>query len=117
MQAAATKRTGHSSHVIAEAITYEPGDCTSVGWSVQAYSDGRIAATYRCRWQGGRDGQRWILEDAIDPDDPGDLTEDALLEHVTIGVDDMTGRRETLDPENLSESRHWRETHRGVRVR
>jgi hypothetical protein len=45
---------------------YDPQDITTTGYRWQLYADGRVAATMRNRWQGGRDGRRYVLRDAVD---------------------------------------------------
>jgi hypothetical protein len=40
--------------------TYDPTDCTTVGWDVTLYSDGHLAAENWSCWQGGITGERWV---------------------------------------------------------
>lgn len=41
--------------------TYDPSDCTSVGWAFEWHA-GRLMAEKRSRWQGSRDGIRVIID-------------------------------------------------------
>ena len=40
--------------------TYDPSDCTSVGWAFEWHA-GRLMAEKRNRWQGARDGIRVFI--------------------------------------------------------
>jgi hypothetical protein len=40
--------------------TYDPTDCTTVGWDVTLYSDGHLAAENWSCWQGSVTGERWV---------------------------------------------------------
>lgn len=56
----ATKRL--STRAIARTATFDELDCTKTGYIVTLYSDGHLAAEYRSRWQGSRDGARYVTE-------------------------------------------------------
>ena len=103
-----------SRKVIADICTYEPNDCTSVGYDITLYADGHIAAEYHSRWQGSCDGARWITDpgyvdvSTIDSDDPdGDAL--AVLTAATSPVEYLT--------EEIEQSPRWRQTRRGELVR
>ena len=40
--------------------TYNPDDCTSVGWRIE-WNAGRLMAQLRNRWKGSRDGVRILI--------------------------------------------------------
>jgi len=51
---------------LANTCTYRPHDATSSGYKFQLYSNGRVSATGHSRWQGSINGDRWVLDNAID---------------------------------------------------
>ena len=62
--------------ILAALDTADFSDCVNEGYRFNLYSDGHLAATYCTRWQGSRDGARYITDPAyvdvstIDADDP-----------------------------------------------
>jgi len=42
--------------------TYDPTDCTTIGWEVTLYTDGHLAAEKWSCWQGSTTGERWITD-------------------------------------------------------
>ena len=74
------RRPRLSTHRITSIQTYDPTDCTSVGWDVTLYSDGHLAAQSRSRWQGSTSGERWITAPGRvhyrEPDDPETTADD-----------------------------------------
>ena len=63
-----------SRKIIDERRTYDPQDCTSVGWDIALWADGHISLQRRSRWQGGRNGLRFVSDpdyvngDTLTPD-------------------------------------------------
>jgi hypothetical protein len=51
---------------LAEYRDYDPNDLTSTGGDWTLYADGRVGVTTRSRWQGSRDGARYIARAAVD---------------------------------------------------
>ena len=49
---------------LAHLDTTDFNDCINTGYRFTLYSDGHISATYRTRWQGSRDGIRYITKPA-----------------------------------------------------
>ena len=56
--------------------TYDPTDCTTVGWDVTLYTDGHLAAEKWTCWQGGVTGERWVTgQDHVEvQEDRDDMT-------------------------------------------
>lgn len=68
-----------TSKVLAEFATYDPHDLAKIGYDVQLYADGRVAATKWSRWQGSMTRTRYVADGAIDVSkiDPNDPDNDA----------------------------------------
>ena len=95
---------------LAQIKTYEPSDITSVGWAITLYADGHLSAQSRCRWQGGRDGERYVTDPdyvVLEKDDnPQEILENLFSDECLAFFDEMLEQR----PE-------WRCTDRGIKVR
>ncbi|MFA5130612.1 MAG: hypothetical protein WC477_06930 [Patescibacteria group bacterium] len=44
-----------SRKILAKISTYDPYDCTSTGYDVKLFADGRLVAKYHTRWHGDED--------------------------------------------------------------
>ena len=95
--------------ILATLDTADFNDCVTTGYRFALYSDGHLSATYHTRWQGSRDGARYITDpvyvdvSTIDADDPD---RDALA-ILTSAVQDV----------QPSDARGWRQVRRGWIVR
>ena len=78
-----------SRKILAQIDTADFRDCVATGYSFYLYADGHVAAEYRSRWQGSRDGARYVTDpgavnlSAIDDGDPDKDAEAVLTEWVT----------------------------------
>ena len=95
--------------ILATLDTADFNDCVNTGYRFNLYSDGHISATYRTRWQGSRDGARYITDPAyvdastIDTDDP---------DHDALAL--LTSAVQDVQP---SDDTSWRQVRRGWIVR
>lgn len=90
-------------------------DITRTGYRFTLYADGHIAAEYRTRWQGGRDGARYVTDPGqVDPCQIDDTHPDTDAEAKL--VDWIQGQ----DPAHDIEAGHrhtWRQTRAGYIIR
>ena len=63
---------------------YNKNDLTSTGADWTLYADGRISADTRSRWQGSRDGERWIAWGAVKVEELGDDVDDNDAESALV---------------------------------
>jgi len=63
---------------------YNPNDLASTGANWTLYADGRISADTRSRWQGSRDGARWIAWGAVDVEALGERGDDDDAESALV---------------------------------
>lgn len=95
--------------ILASLDTADFRDCVNTGYTFTLYSDGHLSADYHSRWQGSRNGSRYITDpdyvdvSAITEDDPDNDAEAALTSAV-----------QNISP---SEDRNWRQVRRGHLVR
>ena len=103
------RRPRLSTRRITSTQTYDPTDCTSVGWNVTLYADGHLAAEHCSRWQGSTSGERWITAagrvEYREPDDPATTADDQA--HVEM----LAELERFMDADNS-----WRQTRRGYVV-
>ncbi|MDE2105880.1 MAG: hypothetical protein KGL39_52140 [Patescibacteria group bacterium] len=91
--------------IIATLDTADFRDCVNTGYTFVLYSDGHLSAEYHSRWQGSRDGARYVTRPGevdlskLDPADP-DRDAEACL---TAAVQDV----------HPSEDAHWHQVRRG----
>ena len=106
-----------SRKILARISDYDPNDICRTGHTWTLYADGHMSAEFRSRWQGSRDGARYVTDagylkatgiNLINPVDP-DPDPEALL---TAEVQQIV--KDCID---ISESGAWRQTRRGVVVR
>lgn len=111
-----------SRKAIAELSTRNPQDCTSTGYDFTLYADGHVSAVYRSRWQGSRDGARYITDagavDLSDWDeaDPDSDAEALLAGWLGIGPDGIIEDPIEEERGERGNQRTWRRTRAGVLV-
>lgn len=94
--------------------TYDPNDCTSVGYDWTLRDDGSVTAQLRNCWSGARTDTRWATEPGyidtteIAPDDP-DNDAEANLTHLNA--------RLVASSHNFEDDPDWRMTRKGHIVR
>ena len=113
------RRPRLSTHRITAIQTYDPTDCTSVGWNVTLYADGHLAAEHCSRWQGSTSGERWITAAGRvhyrEPEDPETTADDQA--HVEM-LAQLEGFITEWDIYSYGWTiQGWRATRRGVVVR
>lgn len=95
--------------ILATLDTADFRNCVNSGYTFTLYSDGHMSAEYFTRWQGSRNGARYITApghvnlSALDPKNP-DADAEALL---TMAAQDVYP----------SEDASWKQTRRGYIVR
>lgn len=112
-----------SRKVLAIVDTADFRDCTSTGYRYTLYADGHVAAEYHSRWQGSRDGARYITDSGavdlsdLDESNPDTDAEALLTSWIGIGddgiVEDPVGELRG----DRGNSRTWRQTRSGHVVR
>lgn len=84
-------------------------DCVNTGYTFTLYSDGHLSAEYHSRWQGSRDGARYVTNPGhVDVSEIEDGNPDKDAEAL------LTMAVQHVQP---SEDRDWRQTRRGTVVR
>ena len=113
-----------STRRITSTQTYDPTDCTTVGWDVTLYSDGHLAAESWSCWQGSTSGERWITAagrvDYREPSDPETTADDQAHVEMLAEVERFTdcrdgGQRGRVVGAGWTED-GWRLTRRGYVV-
>lgn len=87
---------------LATVRTFDPQNICSTGYTFTLYGDGHVSAEYRSRWQGSRNGVRFVTDpgyvdlSSIDSDDIDNDAEALLTSAVTnICVEDNSSWRQT----------------------
>lgn len=93
-----------SRKILATLPTYDRYECTSAGYELTLYADGRVAAESHSRWQGSTTGARWTTE----PGYVDDLADPAAQ---------LVAIAQMIDIGEIEIWRQWRQTRRGVTVR
>lgn len=95
--------------ILATLDTADFRDCVNSGYTFTLYSDGHLSAEYFTRWQGSRNGARYITRPGyvdISQIVEGDQDTDALA-LLTMAVQDV----------HPSEDADWKQTRRGHIIR
>lgn len=95
--------------ILATLDTADFSDCVNTGYSFTLYSDGHLSAEYNTRWQGSRNGARYITAPGhVDVAQIVENDQDAdALALLTMAVQDV----------RPSEDRDWKQTRLGYIVR
>lgn len=101
--------------VLATVDTADFSDCAKIGYRFCLYADGHVSAEHHCRWQGSRNGERYVTKaDVIDvstlTDDPDNDAEAALTAWIV-------GENPAADIECEGRWSKWRQTRRGYVMR
>jgi hypothetical protein len=95
--------------ILATLDTADFNDCVNTGYRFNLYSDGHLSATYSTRWQGSRDGARYITDPAYVDVSTIDASDD---DHDALAL--LTSAVQDVQP---SDDRGWRQVRRGWIVR
>lgn len=96
--------------ILATLDTADFRDCIATGYTFNLYSDGHLSAEYHTRWQGSRNGARYITAPGhveVAEIVEGNPDADALAQ-LTMAVADIVSPDEESD---------WRQTRRGYIIR
>lgn len=91
--------------ILATLDTADFGDCVNTGYTFTLYSDGHLSAEYRTRWQGSRDGARYITA-------PGHVDASGIVEG-NPDADALAKLTMAVQDCSPSEDRDWKQTRRG----